>query len=185
MGGASDSGARLAKSLKEATATFMRPDSVAREVFGDAFVDHFGGTREHEVRLWEEAVTDWFVLTPFPWLGTLLTYMLAGRCGGISRRFNRTSMEVTIVYCVNSGNSCSVFRHMCITCSCTSPPRNKSGIGVSLRRPVADKPRLRVCLAHGRVRRLRESPCLTLRRGCHHTWPQRLPSHSIKPHGRP
>ena len=41
--------------------TFMRKDSVAREVFGDEFVDHFGGTREHEVRLWEEAVTDWFV----------------------------------------------------------------------------------------------------------------------------
>lgn len=59
MGGASDQGARLAKSLKEAVATFMRRDSVAREVFGDAFVDHFGGTREHEVRLWEEAVTDW------------------------------------------------------------------------------------------------------------------------------
>lgn len=61
MGGASDKGVRLAKSLKEATATFMRKDSVAREVFGDAFVEHFGGTREHEVRLWEEAVTDWFV----------------------------------------------------------------------------------------------------------------------------
>jgi len=59
MGGASDRGVRLAKSLKEATATFLRPDSVAREVFGDAFVEHFGGTREHEVRLWEEAVTDW------------------------------------------------------------------------------------------------------------------------------
>ncbi|BDD61689.1 hypothetical protein MPDQ_001464 [Monascus purpureus] len=61
MGGASDNGVRLAKSLKEATATFMRKDSVAREVFGDAFVEHFGGTREHEVRLWEEAVTDWEV----------------------------------------------------------------------------------------------------------------------------
>lgn len=59
MGGASDQGVRLAKSLKEAVVTFMRPDSVAREVFGDAFVEHFGGTREHEVRLWEEAVTDW------------------------------------------------------------------------------------------------------------------------------
>lgn len=59
MGGASDQGVKLAKSLKEAVVTFMRPDSVAREVFGDAFVDHFGGTREHEVRLWEEAVTDW------------------------------------------------------------------------------------------------------------------------------
>jgi glutamine synthetase len=59
MGGANDTGARLAKSLKDATVTFMRKDSLAREVFGDAFVDHYGGTREHEVRLWEEAVTDW------------------------------------------------------------------------------------------------------------------------------
>lgn len=59
MGGASDQGARLAKSLKEATAMFLRKESMARAVFGDAFVDHFGGTREHEVRLWEEAVTDW------------------------------------------------------------------------------------------------------------------------------
>lgn len=59
MGGSSDQGVRLAKSLKEATTAFMRKDSIAREVFGDAFVDHFGGTREHEVRLWEEAVTDW------------------------------------------------------------------------------------------------------------------------------
>lgn len=59
MGGSADQGVRLAKSLKEATEAFMRKDSVAREVFGDAFVDHFGGTREHEVRLWENAVTDW------------------------------------------------------------------------------------------------------------------------------
>ena len=50
---------RLAKSLKEATARFMAKDSVAREVFGDEFVEHFGGTREHEIRLWDEAVTDW------------------------------------------------------------------------------------------------------------------------------
>ncbi|KAB8232049.1 glutamine synthetase family protein [Aspergillus alliaceus] len=61
MGGARDKGVRLAKSLKEAVAAFTRKDSVAREVFGDTFVDHFGGTREHEVRLWEEAVTDWEV----------------------------------------------------------------------------------------------------------------------------
>ena len=59
VGGAADQGVRLAKSLKEATATMMRKESVAREVFGDEFVEHFGGTREHEVRLWEEAVTDW------------------------------------------------------------------------------------------------------------------------------
>ena len=59
VGGSSDQGVRLAKNLKEATESFMRKESVAREVFGDAFVEHFGGTREHEVRLWEEAVTDW------------------------------------------------------------------------------------------------------------------------------
>ena len=59
VGGASDKGARLAKTLKEATTAFMRKGSVAREVFGDEFVEHFGGTREHEIRLWDEAVTDW------------------------------------------------------------------------------------------------------------------------------
>lgn len=59
VGGAGDKGERLAKSLKEATERFMRKDSVAREVFGDEFVDHFGGTRENEVRLFDEAVTDW------------------------------------------------------------------------------------------------------------------------------
>ncbi|KAF1981854.1 glutamine synthetase/guanido kinase [Aulographum hederae CBS 113979] len=61
VGGASDKGVRLAKSLKEANARFTAKDSVAREVFGDEFVDHYGGTREHEVRLWDEAVTDWEV----------------------------------------------------------------------------------------------------------------------------
>lgn len=59
VGGASDKGMRLAKSLKEATDRFKRPDSVAREVFGDDFVDHYAGTREHEIRVWDEAVTDW------------------------------------------------------------------------------------------------------------------------------
>lgn len=59
VGGAADKGQRLAKSLKEATEVFARKDSVAREVFGDDFVDHFAGTREHEIRLWDEAVTDW------------------------------------------------------------------------------------------------------------------------------
>lgn len=59
VGSSADKGERLAKSLKEATARFMRKDSLAREVFGDEFVDHYGGTREHECRLWDEAVTDW------------------------------------------------------------------------------------------------------------------------------
>ena len=49
----------LPQSLEAATERMLRPESVAREVFGDAFVDHFGGTRQHEVRLWNEAVTNW------------------------------------------------------------------------------------------------------------------------------
>lgn len=59
VGGASDQGIRLAKSLSEANEQFMRDGSIAREVFGDEFVVHVGGTREHELRLWQEAVTDW------------------------------------------------------------------------------------------------------------------------------
>lgn len=61
VGGAADKGERLAKSLNEATNKFKAKDSVAREVFGDEFVDHYAGTREHEIRLWDEAVTDWYV----------------------------------------------------------------------------------------------------------------------------
>ncbi|KAF2740949.1 glutamine synthetase/guanido kinase [Polyplosphaeria fusca] len=61
VGSQGDKGERLAKSLKEATERFMRKESIAREVFGDEFVDHFGGTRQHEIRLWDEAVTDWEV----------------------------------------------------------------------------------------------------------------------------
>ena len=49
----------LPTSLEEATARMMRPGSVARQVFGDEFVNHFGGTREHEVMLWNSAVTNW------------------------------------------------------------------------------------------------------------------------------
>lgn len=59
VGGASDQGVRLAKSLREANTRFLREGSVAREVFGDEFVNHFGGTREHELKIWDEAVTDW------------------------------------------------------------------------------------------------------------------------------
>ncbi|KNZ73775.1 Type-1 glutamine synthetase 2 [Termitomyces sp. J132] len=52
---------RLPTSLEAATQRMMRPDSVAREpgMFGDDFIDHYGGTREHEVRLWNQAVTNW------------------------------------------------------------------------------------------------------------------------------
>ncbi|KAF8809026.1 glutamine synthetase/guanido kinase [Phlegmacium glaucopus] len=53
----------LPTSLESATIRMMRPDSIAREpeVFGNAFVDHYGGTREHEVTLWNQAVTNWEV----------------------------------------------------------------------------------------------------------------------------
>lgn len=53
----------LSTSLEGATVEMMKPNSIAREkaVFGDEFVEHFGGTRQHEVKQWNEAVTDWEV----------------------------------------------------------------------------------------------------------------------------
>ncbi|TFK42294.1 hypothetical protein BDQ12DRAFT_623350 [Crucibulum laeve] len=50
-------------SLESATIQMMRPESIAREegMFGNEFVEHYGGTREHEVKLWNEAVTNWEV----------------------------------------------------------------------------------------------------------------------------
>jgi glutamine synthetase len=53
------SGERLPKTLATATEKFMGKSSVAREVFRSDFVDHFGGTRQHEIRQFEEAITDW------------------------------------------------------------------------------------------------------------------------------
>ena len=51
----------LPQSLEAATERMMRPESIAREeaVFGNDFVEHYGGTRQHEVKLWNEAVTNW------------------------------------------------------------------------------------------------------------------------------
>ncbi|KAJ9103055.1 hypothetical protein QFC21_002477 [Naganishia friedmannii] len=50
---------KLPTSLEAATERFLAKDSVARELFGDLMVDHFGGTRAHEVQLWKQAVTSW------------------------------------------------------------------------------------------------------------------------------
>jgi glutamine synthetase len=50
---------KLPTSLESATAAFKREDSLAREVMGDYFVDHFAGTREHELEVFRKAVTDW------------------------------------------------------------------------------------------------------------------------------
>jgi len=53
----------LSTSLESATERMMKPESIAREaqVFGSEFVEHFGGTRLHEIKLWNEAVTNWEV----------------------------------------------------------------------------------------------------------------------------
>ena len=50
---------RLPKSLKESVEAMLAKDSIARQVLGDAFVDHYGATRLNEYRLWEAAVTTW------------------------------------------------------------------------------------------------------------------------------
>ncbi len=50
--------ARAPRTLIEATRIF-RDSRVARDWFGDEFVDHFAATREWEWRQWLDAVTDW------------------------------------------------------------------------------------------------------------------------------
>ncbi|CDU25874.1 probable glutamine synthetase [Sporisorium scitamineum] len=49
----------LPTSLEAATAKFMAKKSLARKVLGDTLVDHFGGTRLHEVQLFNQTVTNW------------------------------------------------------------------------------------------------------------------------------
>lgn len=50
---------RLPNSLEKAVEKFLRPESLAREVLGDEFVEHYGATRQHEAELYAQAVTDW------------------------------------------------------------------------------------------------------------------------------
>jgi len=49
---------RAPRSLIETTRIFQASD-IARDWFGDAFVDHFAATRDWEWRQWQDAVTDW------------------------------------------------------------------------------------------------------------------------------
>lgn len=49
----------LANTLEKAVERFAAPTSVAREIFEEGFVDFYAATRQHELRLWREAVTDW------------------------------------------------------------------------------------------------------------------------------
>lgn len=48
----------LPRTLADAAAR-MKGSAVAREILGEAFVDHYVRTREWEVREWRKAVTDW------------------------------------------------------------------------------------------------------------------------------
>ncbi|KAI1294266.1 hypothetical protein EDD11_008192 [Mortierella claussenii] len=50
---------RLPKSLRDSALKMMEKDSIAREILGDTFVEHYGATRLNEYRLWETAVTTW------------------------------------------------------------------------------------------------------------------------------
>lgn len=52
---------RLPRSLESAVEKFSSKDSLAREVLGDVFVDHFSITRLEEVSQWNDAVTNWEV----------------------------------------------------------------------------------------------------------------------------
>ena len=51
----------LPKSLSEATEKMCAKGSVAYEVFGKGFVDHFCGTRMEEWNQWRREVTQWEV----------------------------------------------------------------------------------------------------------------------------
>ncbi|KAE8377366.1 hypothetical protein BDV26DRAFT_263690 [Aspergillus bertholletiae] len=51
--------ALLPNTLEEALKRFSAADSIAREILDGEFVDFFTATREHELRVWREAVTDW------------------------------------------------------------------------------------------------------------------------------
>ena len=46
-------GERLPKTLALTNDRFMDKSSIAREILGNDFVDHFGGTRQHELRQFE------------------------------------------------------------------------------------------------------------------------------------
>ena len=49
---------RAPRSLIETTRIFQKSE-IARDWFGDLFVDHFAATREWEHPQWQDAVTDW------------------------------------------------------------------------------------------------------------------------------
>ena len=48
----------IPRTLAEAT-RLLGESKIAREILGEAFVDHYVRTRDWEVRQYERAVTDW------------------------------------------------------------------------------------------------------------------------------
>lgn len=52
-------GEYLSKNLKDATLKMMEPESVARHILGNDFIDHYGMTRLHECKQFESEVTDY------------------------------------------------------------------------------------------------------------------------------
>lgn len=52
---------RLPRNLQAATDKMLAANSMARQVLGDEFVDHFGATREHEWEKFMATVTGWEV----------------------------------------------------------------------------------------------------------------------------
>ncbi|KAI7855532.1 hypothetical protein BDC45DRAFT_549446 [Circinella umbellata] len=52
-------GQPLARTLQEAVTDMDHKSSIARQVLGNEFVDHFVKTRKHEWGLWQNAVTDY------------------------------------------------------------------------------------------------------------------------------
>ena len=65
---------KLATDLRSATERFGAEGSVAREVLGNDFVEHFKGTREHEWDLWQTAVTSYEVRRSPPRLPNRIPY---------------------------------------------------------------------------------------------------------------
>lgn len=49
----------LANTLDKALRRFTAPQSIARKLFDAKFIEAYAASREHELRLWREAVTDW------------------------------------------------------------------------------------------------------------------------------
>jgi glutamine synthetase len=49
---------RLPRNLAEATEAFAK-SAIARELFGDKFVDHYAATRMWEWQQYQKAITDW------------------------------------------------------------------------------------------------------------------------------